>query len=81
MEHLLIANTRFIRSVTPSGVKRLLRNTMALQQSIKMLATDESTTEFERAKRYYELFFLTPTVRPSSIPRVRPTLTSIAGNA
>lgn len=65
MEHLLIANTRFIRSATVNGIKKLLRNTLALQQSIKTLTSDDSSaTEFERAKRYYALFFLSPTVRP-----------------
>lgn len=63
MEHSIIGNTRFVRSVTTSGIKRLLRNTMALQQSIKTLTADDaSNTEFERAKRYYNLFYLTPPV-------------------
>ena len=65
MEHLLIANTRFIRGASANGIKKLLRNTLALQQSIKILTSDDSSaTEFERAKRYYALFFLSPTVRP-----------------
>lgn len=63
MEHSLIANTRFVKSVTASGIKRLLRNTMALQQCMKILTPDDSSTEFERAKRYYNLFYLTPAVR------------------
>ncbi|KAG5353237.1 hypothetical protein C0989_009200 [Termitomyces sp. Mn162] len=60
MEDLVISNARHLRCVTPFGIKKILRNMLALQQSIKTFSNDGQNTEFERAKQYYSLFFLPP---------------------
>jgi exocyst complex component 4 len=62
MEHLLISNARHLRQVNVFGVKKIMRNILALQQSIKTFTNEQKHTEFERAKRYYSLFFMSPTV-------------------
>ncbi|EIW86882.1 exocyst complex component sec8 [Coniophora puteana RWD-64-598 SS2] len=59
MEHLLISNARFVRTANSYGVKKILRNILALQQSVKMIR-GHSEAEFDRAKGYYQLFFLSP---------------------
>ncbi|KAF7320273.1 Sec8 exocyst complex component specific domain-containing protein [Mycena kentingensis (nom. inval.)] len=56
MEQLLISGARHLRAPTPLGIKKILRNILALQQSIRTLTNDQHSTEFERAKRYYMLF-------------------------
>jgi exocyst complex component 4 len=63
MEHMLVSNARHLRLPNSFGIKKIMRNILALQQSIKTLTNDQQNTEFERAKRYYSLFFLTPQVR------------------
>lgn len=63
MEHLLISNARHLRLVNQFGIKKVLRNILALQQSVKTLTNEERNTDFRRAKEYYALFFLSPAVR------------------
>lgn len=63
MEHLLISNARHLRVVNDFGVKKILRNILALQQSIKTVTNEQKNAEFERAKRYYSLYFEPPAVR------------------
>ncbi|KAG6911570.1 hypothetical protein DXG01_011872 [Tephrocybe rancida] len=53
MEDLLISNARHLYRVTSFGIRKILRNMLALQQSIKTLTNDQQNTEFERAKQYY----------------------------
>ncbi|KII94197.1 hypothetical protein PLICRDRAFT_171865 [Plicaturopsis crispa FD-325 SS-3] len=60
MEHLLISNARNLRLVNNYGVKKIMRNMLALQQSIKTITDESEGTEFERSKRYYSLFFGSP---------------------
>ncbi|KAF8973579.1 exocyst complex component sec8 [Flammula alnicola] len=60
MEHKLIANARKLRLPNAFGIKKITRNILALQQSIKTLTDDQQDSEFERAKRYYALFFVSP---------------------
>jgi exocyst complex component 4 len=60
MEHLLISNARHLRQANVFGVKKIMRNVLALQQSIKTITNEQKHTEFERAKRYYSLFFMSP---------------------
>lgn len=63
MEHILISNARHLRLPNSFGIKKIMRNMLALRQSIKTLTNDHQNTEFERAKRYYAYFFMTPQVR------------------
>ncbi|KAG6890731.1 hypothetical protein C0992_013114 [Termitomyces sp. T32_za158] len=62
MEDLVISNARFLRGVTLMGIRKIFRHMLALQQCIKILSNDEKNTEFERAKQYYSLFFISPQV-------------------
>lgn len=62
MEQLLISNARHVLLPTSFGIKKIMRNVLALQQSIKTLTNDQEDTDFERAKQYYSLFFITPEV-------------------
>jgi len=60
MEDLLISKARFIRSANAMGVKKMMRNVLALQQNLKTIAQDSRDVDFNRAKRYYSLFFINP---------------------
>ncbi|CDO72995.1 hypothetical protein BN946_scf185007.g49 [Trametes cinnabarina] len=60
MQHLLISNARFISSANAFGIKKMMRNMLALQQNLKTITDDSSSADFERAKRYYSLFLLSP---------------------
>ena len=62
MQHLLISNARFIQAANEFGIKKMMRNMRALQQNIKTIMDDSSSTQFDRAKRYYSLFLLSPPV-------------------
>jgi exocyst complex component 4 len=63
MEQLLISGARHLRLPTAFGIKKIMRNILALQQSIKTLTNDQQNTEFDKAKRYYLLFNVSPQVR------------------
>ncbi|KAG2120691.1 Sec8 exocyst complex component-specific domain-containing protein [Suillus discolor] len=60
MEQLLISNARHVRMANGFGIRKIIRNTLALQQSVRTIGDDQQHAEFERAKSYYSLFFLTP---------------------
>ena len=62
LEHLLISEAKRIRLANANGVRKMIRNILALQQSIKTLTSDTRGADFDRAKKYYTLFFKTPTV-------------------
>ncbi|KAK0208187.1 exocyst complex component sec8 [Desarmillaria ectypa] len=59
MEHILISNARYLGVPTSFGIKKIIRNMLALQQSVKAITNDQNS-EFEKAKRYYTLFFISP---------------------
>ncbi|OCH94713.1 hypothetical protein OBBRIDRAFT_769063 [Obba rivulosa] len=60
MEDLLISKARYIRSANAMGVRKMMRNVLALQQNMKTIVQDSRNVEFNRAKRYYSLFFIPP---------------------
>jgi len=62
MEHVLITEARYLIRPNAFGIRKIMRNISALQQSIKTLSDDQQDTEFERVKRYYSLFFVSPQV-------------------
>ena len=62
MEHILISGASHLRLPNQFGIKKILRNILALQQSIKSLTNDRQDSEFEKAKFYYSLFFISPKV-------------------
>ncbi|KAJ3508842.1 hypothetical protein NLJ89_g5535 [Agrocybe chaxingu] len=60
MEHMLIKSARHLRRPNEFGIKKITRNILALQQGIKTLTQGQQDSEFERAKSYYSLFFISP---------------------
>ncbi|KAI0756775.1 Sec8 exocyst complex component-specific domain-containing protein [Daedaleopsis nitida] len=68
MQHLLISNARFIQTANTFGIKKMMRNMLALQQNIKTISDDSTSAQFDRAKRYYSLFLLKP---PEMLDMVR----------
>ncbi|TFK30822.1 Sec8 exocyst complex component-specific domain-containing protein [Coprinopsis marcescibilis] len=60
MEHVIIHNAKHLRLPNEFGIKKVLRNISALQQSIKTLNSDQQDAGFERAKRFYSLFWMSP---------------------
>ena len=66
MEHMIIHNARYLSLPTRYGIKKVMRNIAALQQSVKTLTSDRQDVDLERAKRYFSLYALTPVVR--SVP-------------
>lgn len=63
MENMLIVNAKHLRRPTAFGIKKILRNILALQQVVKAITDDVQEPEFEYSKEYFSLFFLTPRVR------------------
>jgi hypothetical protein len=61
LESILISHARHLRRVNSFGVKKIMRNMLALQQRIRSI-TNERSAQLEKAQRYYSLFFLSPTV-------------------
>jgi exocyst complex component 4 len=74
MEQLLISNARYLLLPTSFGIKKIMRNMLALQQSIKTLTNDQEDTNFERAKQYYSLFFIAPQVCCELPHKLRPLI-------
>ncbi|KAJ3969790.1 Sec8 exocyst complex component-specific domain-containing protein [Lentinula raphanica] len=68
MEHVLINSARYLRRPNIYGIRKILRNILALQQSVKTI-TVNSNENFDRAKRYFSLFFLSPTDMLDGIKR------------
>jgi len=60
MQHVLIVNTRYVRLANGFGVKKIVRNMLALQQNVKTIAGSHEDTGFEHAKRYFALFDMSP---------------------
>ena len=71
MEQLLISNARYIRNANELGIQKMMRNILALRQNIKTITDASQSNVFERVKRYYSLFRLSPPVRQTSCASVR----------
>jgi len=54
-------------------MKKVMRNILALQQGLRTLDANQQDTDFEKAKRYYGLFSMTPRVR--TLPHTHATST------
>jgi len=76
MESILIAGATSLRLPTEFGIRKILRNILALQQSVKSLVERDDETEFERAKEFYNLFFIGPQVC-RNLSELRSTLIGI----
>ncbi|KAJ2774606.1 exocyst subunit [Coemansia nantahalensis] len=57
MAHILIANTRHIKSFNAAGNKKMVRNILALQQNLTNIALSEESG-LDRARKFYELYDL-----------------------
>ncbi|KAJ1730671.1 exocyst subunit [Coemansia biformis] len=57
MAHILIANTRHIKSFNSAGNKKMIRNILALQQNLTNIALPEEGG-LDRARKFYELYDL-----------------------
>ncbi|KAG8889462.1 hypothetical protein FRB98_004147 [Tulasnella sp. 332] len=60
MEYIIVSNARNIRFANKLGIQKIFRNILALQQNLKTLSDLPEDAEFMRARKYYELFLLTP---------------------
>lgn len=64
MEKLLISNARLIRFANNHGIKKILRNVIAVRQNVKTLSSWCPNSDFDRAREFYGLFTLGPQVCP-----------------
>ncbi|CAG8500956.1 8518_t:CDS:10 [Ambispora leptoticha] len=55
MEHVLISNATYIKSLNFSGVTKMKRNILALQQNLRNIVDTPNQVSFDRAQQYYEL--------------------------
>ncbi|KAF8632974.1 hypothetical protein AX15_001571 [Amanita polypyramis BW_CC] len=60
MEHLIIRDARLLKLPNVHGIRKVVRNILALQQSTKTWTSHQKECVFERAKQYYSLFFISP---------------------
>ncbi|KAL5535762.1 SEC8 [Sanghuangporus sanghuang] len=60
MEELLISNARSIRFANVHGIRKILRNIIAVKQNLKTLSSYSPKSEFDRAREFYGLFSLGP---------------------
>ena len=70
IDDLLIHNARHIRLANSSGVKKISRNMLALQQCVKTIVHDARDGELLRTKQYFSLFSLNPQVCTCSLVAV-----------
>ncbi|GAA5991883.1 hypothetical protein JCM10908_002254 [Rhodotorula pacifica] len=56
MDDLLIRNARHIRLANRFGQHKMLRNILALQQNLKTLGDEPLQVNFDRSRRFWELF-------------------------
>jgi len=74
MEQVLISGSRRLQIVNEHGVKKILRNVVALQQNLKTLTDGPRDTGLERAKQFYGMFSLKPSEMLKSI-KAKPQFT------
>lgn len=63
MDGLLIRNSRHIRLANEHGQRKMLRNILALQQNLKTLGDEPLEVNFDRSRRFWDLFVQGPKVR------------------
>ncbi|TDL28204.1 hypothetical protein BD410DRAFT_818641 [Rickenella mellea] len=67
MEQLLISNARHIRVANSFGIKKIMRNILALRQNNKTMSGGPRDSEFRRARQYFSLFAVGPATMLKSI--------------
>ncbi|GAA5875446.1 hypothetical protein JCM8547_004407 [Rhodosporidiobolus lusitaniae] len=60
MDELLIHNARHIRLANKFGQAKMLRNILALQQNLKNLGDSPLDVDFDRSRRFWDLFAAGP---------------------
>ncbi|GAA5941737.1 exocyst subunit SEC8 [Sporobolomyces koalae] len=56
MDHLLITNARQIRLANSYGLSKMNRNILALQQNLKNIGNEPLEVEFDRSRKFWDLF-------------------------
>ncbi|GAA5827444.1 hypothetical protein JCM3770_005839 [Rhodotorula araucariae] len=60
MDGLLVHNARYIRLANQFGQAKMLRNILALQQNLKNLGDTPLDVDFDRSRRFWDLFTAGP---------------------
>ncbi|CAG8438987.1 8342_t:CDS:10 [Ambispora gerdemannii] len=55
MEHILVSNATYIKSLNFSGVTKIKRNILALQQNLRNIVDTPNQVSLDRSQQYYEL--------------------------
>ncbi|KAL0580816.1 exocyst subunit [Marasmius crinis-equi] len=74
MGSVLISGARFLQRPNAFGIKKILRNVLALQQCVKTFANGAQAEDLERVKKYYGLFFKGPQASSSPVRLTHSTL-------
>ena len=64
MDQLLISNSRYIRLANKFGLSKMQRNILALQQNLKNIGDTPLEVDFERSRKFWDVFGAGPKVRP-----------------
>ncbi|GAA5933851.1 hypothetical protein JCM1841_001318 [Sporobolomyces salmonicolor] len=56
MDQLLISNARHIRLANEFGLSKMMRNILALQQNLKNIGDSPLDVDFDRSRKFWELF-------------------------
>jgi exocyst complex component 4 len=67
MDQLLITNARQIRLANSFGLSKMNRNILALQQNLKNIGDEPLQVDFDRSRKFWELFGKGPRVRPEQL--------------
>ena len=73
MEGLFISSARHVRFANIQGIRKIIRNVIAVRQNLKTLSSWSPNSDFERAREFYGLFSLGPQVRCSGYIRIDAT--------
>jgi len=57
---IFVNHAKRIRSLNEVGVKKIQRNILALQQSVKTLHLGPKDADLDKAKKYWAMYFSTP---------------------
>lgn len=62
MDQLLISNARNIRLANKNGQAKMMRNILALQQNLKNIGESPLDVNFDRSRKFWEVFAQGPVV-------------------
>lgn len=64
--HMVISNAAYIKRLNRNGVRKMVRNILALQQNLLSVLSVSQCAPLERGREYYSLFGLGPEVSISN---------------